>query len=151
MTQTTELREQTGARAGNPAQAAAGAWTNIKHVCVRAVFWTYKRGSWQYDLIVVAILGFIFLTPRSWYTLQPPPPVTGFLKNQGIVDIGRIKNNWSYFVDVRLVKSRPNQKPEEAVRDILSERLNRPLTLMSVDEIRDKKNVALGYAVVVQP
>lgn len=151
MGHTTELHEQTGAAAGHPAEAVAGAWTKIKHVCVRSVFWTYKRGSWQYDLIVLAILGFIFLTPRAWYTPQPPPPVTGFLKNQGIVEIGRIKDSWSYFVDARLIKSRPNQKPEEAVRDILSERLKRPLTLMSVDEIRDKKNVVLGYAVVVQP
>jgi len=151
MAQTTELREQAGASAGQPAEVAAGAWSKIKLVCIRSVFWTYKRGSWQYDLIVMVILAFIFLTPRSWYTPQPPPPVTGFLKNQGIVEVGRIKDSWSYFVDARLVKSRPNQKPEEAVRDILTERLQRPLTLMSVDEIRDKKDDILGYTVVVQP
>ncbi len=28
-------------------------------------FWTYPRGCWQYDLICVAILAFIFLTPPS--------------------------------------------------------------------------------------
>ena len=132
-------------------QGHTGVWSKIKLVCVRSVFWTYKRGSWQYDIIVLVILAFIFLTPRSWYTPQPPPPVTGFLKNQGIVEVGRIKDDWSYFVDARLVKSRPNQKPEEAVRDILSERLKRPLTVKSVDEIQDKKGAVLGYTVVVQP
>ncbi len=31
----------------------------------KILFWTYPRGSWQYDLAVAAILAFIFLTPRS--------------------------------------------------------------------------------------
>ena len=31
----------------------------------RVLFWTYARGSWQYDLICLVILTFIFLTPRS--------------------------------------------------------------------------------------
>jgi hypothetical protein len=31
-----------------------------------ALFWTYERATWQYDLMVVAILGFIWLTPPEW-------------------------------------------------------------------------------------
>ena len=34
-------------------------------VLTKIFFWTYPRGSWQYDLICVVILAFIFLTPRS--------------------------------------------------------------------------------------
>jgi hypothetical protein len=32
----------------------------------RALFWTYERATWQYDLMVVAILAFVWLTPPSW-------------------------------------------------------------------------------------
>jgi hypothetical protein len=32
------------------------------------LFWTYARGTWQYDLLCVIILVFIFLTPRSFFT-----------------------------------------------------------------------------------
>ena len=32
----------------------------------RALFWTYERGTWQYDLWVIAILAFVWLTPPSW-------------------------------------------------------------------------------------
>ena len=32
----------------------------------RAVFWTYERATWQYDLMVIAILMFVWLTPPSW-------------------------------------------------------------------------------------
>jgi hypothetical protein len=31
-----------------------------------AFFWTYERATWQYDLMVVAILAFVWLTPPDW-------------------------------------------------------------------------------------
>jgi hypothetical protein len=31
-----------------------------------AIFWTYERATWQYDLMVLAILGFVWLTPPDW-------------------------------------------------------------------------------------
>jgi hypothetical protein len=31
----------------------------------RAFFWTYDRATWQYDLMVIAILAFVWLTPPS--------------------------------------------------------------------------------------
>lgn len=32
----------------------------------RTVFWTYDRATWQYDLMVIAILAFVWLTPPDW-------------------------------------------------------------------------------------
>jgi len=40
----------------------------------RGLFWTYDRGTWQYDVMVALILAFIFLTPRSWFGDQPVSP-----------------------------------------------------------------------------
>jgi hypothetical protein len=31
-----------------------------------AFFWTYERTTWQYDLMVIAILAFVWLTPPHW-------------------------------------------------------------------------------------
>ncbi len=31
----------------------------------RVLFWTYSRGSWQYDIVCGLILCFIFLTPKT--------------------------------------------------------------------------------------
>jgi len=33
----------------------------------KAVFWTYPRTSWQWDVLCVLILVFIFLTPKGWF------------------------------------------------------------------------------------
>jgi hypothetical protein len=30
-------------------------------------FWNYERNTWQWDALCVAILIFIFLTPKSWW------------------------------------------------------------------------------------
>ncbi len=32
----------------------------------RSFLWTYERGSWQYDLMVIAILAFVWLIPPAW-------------------------------------------------------------------------------------
>ena len=39
-----------------------------------ALFWTYDRATWQYDLMVIAILSFIWLTPPD---LLGDPTATG--------------------------------------------------------------------------
>lgn len=39
-----------------------------------ALFWTYERATWQYDLMVIAILSFIWLTPPD---LLGDPTATG--------------------------------------------------------------------------
>ncbi len=30
-------------------------------------FWNYARNTWQWDVLCVLILVFIFLTPKSWF------------------------------------------------------------------------------------
>ena len=31
-----------------------------------ALFWTFERATWQYDLMVIAILAFVWCTPPGW-------------------------------------------------------------------------------------
>jgi len=65
----------------------------------KIVFWTYPRTSWQWDVLCVLILVFIFLTPKSWFentefrrshavrTIPFSPEVVGTSKD--IADIER--------------------------------------------------------------
>jgi hypothetical protein len=39
----------------------------FKDTVKKAVFWTYPRTSWQWDVLCVLILAFIFLTPKTWF------------------------------------------------------------------------------------
>lgn len=29
--------------------------------------WSYERGTWQYDVLCLLIIAFIFLTPKAWF------------------------------------------------------------------------------------
>ena len=37
---------------------------------VNTVFWSYERGSWPYDLMVIVIVIFVLLSPRHWFQDQ---------------------------------------------------------------------------------
>ena len=44
----------------------------ISDTARKIVFWNYSRTSWQWDVLCVLILAFIFLTPKSWFISNPP-------------------------------------------------------------------------------
>ena len=144
---------QNATRSHDEEKAHAGVFRRFregtKRVVTRSVFWSYERGSWQYDVIVIVILAIIFLTPRSWYDDRPTLQLTDLRHRQGFVEVGRGKDGWRYLIDSRLVESFAPQKPEAAIQEILRRRLNRPFKIQSIDPIRDKNNVVLGYTLVV--
>jgi hypothetical protein len=60
-------------------------------------FWNYERNTWQWDLLCVVILIFIFLTPKSWFsggerpliaTHQSPIAATVLLSREVVVNEG---------------------------------------------------------------
>jgi hypothetical protein len=126
------------------------ALAHLKLVLTRTIFWSYKRGTWQYDLIVIAILAFIFFSPRSWFSDRPTLQLTDLRHIQGIVEIGRIdKKDFRYLMDARLVDSL-GQKPEDAIPLLLKHYIQRPFTVISIDTVRDRHDVILGYTVMVE-
>ncbi len=119
----------------------------IRLVISRSVFWAYERGSWQYDLIVAAILAFIFLSPRVWFNDRPTLQLTDIRHLQGIIEVGRANHEVRYLVDPRLVDG---QKPEDAIPIILKEHIHRPFSVKSIDTVRDRHQVILSYTVLVE-
>ena len=51
----------------------------LKQILLSYFYWTYSRGSFHYDVMVTAILLFIFLTPqiRGWNYGDKPSPLGG--------------------------------------------------------------------------
>jgi hypothetical protein len=78
-----------------------GLFTTLKKI----FFWNYARNTWQWDLLCMVILIFIFLTPKWWFSTgeraqsmvhQSPVPMTLLLTpedvgNEG--DKGRIEQH----------------------------------------------------------
>ena len=151
MAQSTEFRNGSLPRAQTdaPEGGLLKVWEKIKLGIRRTVFWAYERGTWQYDLIVLAILAFIFLSPRNWFNDRPTLELTDLRHQQGFVEMGHGKEGWRYLVDARLVESLATTKPEDAIQIILSRQLHQPFTVVSIVPITDKNKVVLGYTVLV--
>ena len=151
MTETTHIPERDLTRAPSPLPGSAigKVWSGVKLVLIRSIFWSYERGSWQYDVIVLAILTFIFLSPRSWFNDRPTLQLTNLRNQQGIVEMGRVNKDVRFLVDARLVDAQ-NQKAEDAIPIILQQHIQKAFTVKSIDAVRDRQKVILGYTVVVE-
>ncbi len=123
----------------------------IKAFVLRSVFWSYERGTWQYDLILLAILAFIFLTPRSWFHDRPQLQLTDVRHVPGIVEVSHGKAGWVYQVDARLLESIEPQKRDEALQDLLRRQVKKPLTVKSSTPFYGPSGVILGYTVIAVP
>lgn len=67
----------------------------LSNTAKKIVFWNYPRTSWQWDVLCVLILVFIFLTPKSWFqnsefrrqrTVILPAEVVGAQADRGSVE-----------------------------------------------------------------
>lgn len=126
-----------------------GVWAKVKLIVARSFFWSYERGSWQYDLICAVILAFIFITPSSWFHDRPTLGLTNLRHAYGVIEAGRAPDGWHYLIDARLVTSLEPLKTDGAIRRILEQRLHRRIELKAVRVLRDRDNVVLGYTVVL--
>jgi len=63
-------------------------WRALKNT----IFWSYERGSWPYDVMVVLIVAFVLLTPRSWFRDQPHSSEQSPV---GIVFVASIFSPWA--------------------------------------------------------
>src|SRR6516165_4672642 len=74
----------------------------------RMFFWSYERGSWQYDVAVILILVFVF-TPKNWFHDQPQ---VGLPVNSTQVELlSKSGENEVYKVDARVLAP-PARTPE---------------------------------------
>lgn len=147
----TESHQPTVSSPRHPAEDCKNSslWAKIKLFMKRAVFWSYERGSWQYDVIVLLILAFIFLTPTSWFHDRPRLQLSDLRHVQGILEVSHRGKTSVYQLDARLVDSLEKVPPRKAFHQLLLQRVKPPFVVKSVQPIEGKDHVILGYTVVV--
>lgn len=74
----------------------------------RVFFWSYDRGTWQYDAAVILILIFVLATPTRWFHDQPQ---VGLPVNSTQVELlSKSGETETYKVDARVLAP-PNAPP----------------------------------------
>src|SRR5712691_9022235 len=78
---------------------------------VRSVFWSYERGTWQYDVAVIAIVLFVLFSPLVIHFNDEP--VVGPPSSQVVVELRNLEAGQiaTYRMDARLLAS-PMRTPE---------------------------------------
>lgn len=114
------------------------------------ILWSYERGSWQYDVLCVVILAFIFLTPKEFLDerYSSDPSKNTMQTQRTYVSTNEITTS-----------AKANSKLNEVLADVVSERFQRKVTVKRIEidtvkndvdlktEKQDDATLILGYRV----
>ena len=125
----------------------------------RIIFWSYERGTWPYDVMVIAIVLFVLVTPRKWFHDEPHSTLLAGAAVQ-MVSQDPDSDTQTYRLDAaalppekRSTKSTPEL--ERATHDILSRTAGdlkgRMFEVVRIDPALSGNGSVLYYDVTVHP
>lgn len=126
--------------------------TSLGQILSRTFFWSYERGTWQYDLAVILILVFALATPRNWFHDQPE---SGGLAAPGQVQfISQEGNRITYRVDARILapptKLALQNDLHTALREALPELHKGNFSIAKIEPQRDEQGTVIAYQVEIR-
>ncbi len=126
---------------------------SIGQILYRTLFWSYERGSWQYDVAVVLILVFVLATPRRWFGDLPH---MGVPANANQVELlSKSGEDEVYRVDARLLDT-PERTP--ALQNDLHSAMQKAqpalndgrFSIANIEPIRDEQGNVIAYRVSIR-
>lgn len=121
-------------------------------ILYRTFFWSYERGSWQYDIAVILILVFVLLTPRGWFKDQPQVALAA--NSDQVKLISKSGETEVYQVDSRTMAP-PERTPalQNELHNVLQKSLPQlsdgRFAIRSIEAQRDEKGNVIAYQVEV--
>ena len=130
----------------------------LGQVLQRTIFWSYERGSWPYDVMVIVIVAFVFLTPRSWFHDQPQE---SYAASSGVRltsenSDGRVR---VYRIDAEILRpekraTKATPELERETHDILGRKVqelrDQTFEVLQIDPVRDTNGAILYYDVTLR-
>ncbi|HZP33005.1 MAG TPA: hypothetical protein VFB23_06530 [Candidatus Acidoferrales bacterium] len=130
----------------------------IWRILVRIVFWSYERGTWPYDIAVVAIVFFVLLSPRSWFHDQPPVTPAMDVSMVELRDADVSDGTRTYRVSAKLLVASPKiTEPElehrlhDAVRKNVDTLQKSRFEIVRIEPIRGPDGSIAFYDVSIKP
>ena len=125
--------------------------SKLGQILSRTFFWSYERGTWQYDVAVILILVFVLLTPRAWFRDQPE---SGGPAAPGQVQlISQDGNRLTYRVAARILapptRLALQNDMHTALQDALPELHNGRFSISRIEPLRDEQGMVVAYQVEV--
>jgi len=105
----------------------------------RLLLWSFERGSVQYDVICVVILGFIFVTPPAIFNDRPE-----FMRIPDGQAIRQTSDDDGHIVFTVKVNT------EQAAVDRVKAMLGEPVTISRTEPLYDAKEALVAYSIWIE-
>jgi hypothetical protein len=126
---------------------------------VRTVFWSYERGSWPYDLMVILIVIFVLLSPRAWFRdqAQQTAVVSTSIK---LIGDDALNQTQTYRIDssvfaVEKRTAKPTPELERETHDLLGRNVDtlkdHTFQIVRIEPGRSDNGLVLFYDVTLHP
>ena len=126
---------------------------SLGQILYRTFFWSYERGSWQYDVAVILILLFLLATPRRWFHDEPE---VGLPVNATQVELlSKTGEDEVYRVDARVLAP-PERTPalqnelHNAMQKAQPDLNDGRFSIGDIEAIRDDKGNVVAYRVAIR-
>jgi hypothetical protein len=125
--------------------------SRLGQILSRTFFWSYERGTWQYDVAVILIVVFVLLTPRVWFRDQPE---SGGPAAPGQVQLlSKDGNRLTYRVDARILAPPTRLALQTdlhtALQEALPELHNGSFSIAKIEPLHDEQGMIVAYQVEV--
>ncbi|MCI0624326.1 MAG: hypothetical protein L0387_22225 [Acidobacteria bacterium] len=115
----------------------------------KIIFWSYARGTLQYDIFCALILIFILVTPRQffqdWTVISNPHQ---FAFGEQIVNTFDQHGNPVFNISAQLVPaSQDASAVKNAVLTQLQKTLNKPVSIAAIKPILGENGETIGYSI----
>ncbi len=126
---------------------------------VRTLLWSYERGSWPYDVMVIVIILFVLVTPARWFHDQPQAAALANSKVQ-FRSQDFASQTHTYRLDASLLApdkraSRATPELERETHDILTHNVDdlraESFQIVRINPVRAHDGSIESYDVTVHP
>jgi hypothetical protein len=127
---------------------------SLKTILARTFFWSYERGTWQYDLAVIVILIFVLATPPKWFRDEPQVGMPTTSGQVALVAGAERDARQIYRVDARVLAP-PEQTPalqnelHNALKKALPDLRNGRFSITNIEPVRDEAGTVIAYQVEI--
>ena len=109
----------------------------------RFILWDYPRASWQYDVVVILIVGFIFLTPRAFFKDQPRASSIVLLPSEGSGEV--------FYLEPKLLASLDEPARLAKAADLLKNKDGKRLNVYLLEPVYDSEKELRGFMAYTRP
>ena len=109
----------------------------------RFIFWDFSRGSWQYDVMVALILGFIFLTPRDIFQDRP--------RAASVVILPGEEGMGLFWIAPELLEGVPSESRIDKASTLVNSHFKTRQNITRVEPILDDDKDITGYMAYSRP